>query len=160
LSSLPTSAIKHAFPDRRRSTIWVGLHHQGEDVLLFIEDNGVGLTATRRTGSMGMRPIEGMARSLNGTLAIDGEDADSIAVSANDCAQQSCWLEHRTIFGLAQCARWTSGRGRRDLPPLPGGEWSSASEGKGGKRYPDGSASPHPDLRSDLPPWATGCTHF
>jgi hypothetical protein len=142
LSSLPTSAIKHAFPDRRRSTIWVGLHHQGEDVLLFIEDNGVGLTATRRTGSMGMRPIEGMARSLNGTLAIDGEDADSIAVSANDCAQQSCWLEHRTIFGL------------------PGGEWSSASEGKGGKRYPDGSASPHPDLRSDLPPWATGCTHF
>jgi PAS domain S-box-containing protein len=75
-----TNALKHAFPDKRRGTIRVGLHHQGEDVLLFIEDNGVGLPATWRTGSMGMRLIEGMARSLNGTLAIEGDRRTRIQV--------------------------------------------------------------------------------
>jgi PAS domain S-box-containing protein len=75
-----TNALKHAFPDKRRGTIQVGLHHQGEDVLLFIEDNGVGLPATRRTGSMGMRLIEGIARSLNGTLAIEGDRRTRIQV--------------------------------------------------------------------------------
>jgi PAS domain S-box-containing protein len=68
-----TNALKHAFPDKRRGTIRVGLHRQGEDALLFIEDNGVGLPATRPMGSMGMRLIEGMARSLNGTLAVEGD---------------------------------------------------------------------------------------
>jgi PAS domain S-box-containing protein len=75
-----TNALKHAFPDKRRGTIRVGLHHQGEDVLLFIEDNGVGLPATRRMGSMGMRLIEGMARSLNGTLAIEEDRRTRIQV--------------------------------------------------------------------------------
>lgn len=75
-----TNALKHAFPDKRRGTIRVGLHHQGEDVLLFIEDNGVGLPATRDTGAMGLRLIEGMARSLNGTLTIEGDRMTRIQV--------------------------------------------------------------------------------
>lgn len=75
-----TNALKHAFPDNRRGAIRVGLHQEGGDVLLSIEDNGVGLPATRRTGAMGMRLIEGMARSLNGTLAIEGERRTRIQV--------------------------------------------------------------------------------
>jgi len=75
-----TNALKHAFPNKRRGTIRVGLHRHGEDVLLSIEDNGVGLPATPRPGSMGMRLIEGMARSLNGTLIIEGDRRTRIAV--------------------------------------------------------------------------------
>lgn len=75
-----TNALKHAFPDKRRGTVRVGLHQEGGDVLLSIEDNGVGLPATRRAGSMGMRLIEGMARSLNGTLTIEGDRRTRIAV--------------------------------------------------------------------------------
>jgi len=75
-----TNALKHAFPDLRRGAVRVGLHHEGEDVLLSIEDNGVGLPATPRQGSMGMRLIEGMARSLNGTLTIEGDRRTRIAV--------------------------------------------------------------------------------
>jgi PAS domain S-box-containing protein len=75
-----TNALKHAFPDKRRGAVRVGLHHEGDDVLLSIEDNGVGLPATRRPGSMGMRLIEGMARSLNGTLTIEGDRRTRIAV--------------------------------------------------------------------------------
>ncbi|WP_262029187.1 PAS domain S-box protein [Microvirga sp. Mcv34] len=75
-----TNALKHAFPDKRRGAVRVGLHHEGEDVLLSIEDNGVGITGPRRPGSMGMRLIEGMARSLNGTLTIEGDRRTRIAV--------------------------------------------------------------------------------
>ncbi|MBO1909379.1 PAS domain S-box protein [Microvirga sp. 3-52] len=75
-----TNALKHAFPDKRRGAVRVGLHQEGEDVLLSIEDNGIGLPATPRPGSMGMRLIEGMARSLNGTLTIEGERRTRIGV--------------------------------------------------------------------------------
>ncbi len=40
----------------------------------------MGLPATQRAGSMGMRLIEGMARSLNGTLTIEGNRRTRIAV--------------------------------------------------------------------------------
>ncbi|MBL0403639.1 PAS domain S-box protein [Microvirga aerilata] len=75
-----TNALKHAFPDKRRGAVRVGLHQEGDDVLLSIEDNGVGLPTTRRQGSMGIRLIEGMARSLNGTLTIEGDRGTRIAV--------------------------------------------------------------------------------
>jgi two-component sensor histidine kinase len=75
-----TNALKHAFPDKRRGTVRVGLHQQDDHVLLSIDDNGIGLPAERRPGSMGMRLIEGMARSLNGTLTIEGNDKTRIAV--------------------------------------------------------------------------------
>ncbi|MBD2748864.1 PAS domain S-box protein [Microvirga sp. BT688] len=75
-----TNALKHAFPGKRRGMVRVGLHQEGDDVVLSIEDNGVGLPATRRAGSMGMRLIEGMARSLNGTLTVDGDRRTRIAV--------------------------------------------------------------------------------
>ncbi len=75
-----TNALKHAFPDKRRGAVRVGLHQEGDEVLLSIEDNGVGLSATPRAGSMGLRLIEGMARSLNGTLTIEGDRRTRIAV--------------------------------------------------------------------------------
>jgi PAS domain S-box-containing protein len=75
-----TNALKHAFPDKRRGAIRVGLHQEEDEVLLSIEDNGAGLSATPRAGSMGMRLIEGMARSLNGKLAIESDRRTRIAV--------------------------------------------------------------------------------
>lgn len=75
-----TNALKHAFPDRQRGAIHVGLHQEADAVLLLIEDNGIGLSVERRAGSMGMRLIEGMARSLNGILSVEGNDGTRIEV--------------------------------------------------------------------------------
>lgn len=90
-----TNALKHAFPDKRRGAVRVGLHHEGNDVLLSIENNGVGLPANPpRAGSMGMRLIEGMARSLNGTLTIEGDRRTRIAVrfsAASDRRSTCSW---------------------------------------------------------------------
>ena len=75
-----TNALKHAFPDGRRGTIQVGLHRLGEDVLLYVEDNGIGLPSEARVGSIGIRLIEGIARGLKGTLTIEGQRGTRIAV--------------------------------------------------------------------------------
>lgn len=75
-----TNALKHAFPNKRRGAVRVGLHHEGDDVLLSIEDNGVGFPEQQRVGSMGIRLIHGMARSLNGTFTIESDRRTQIAV--------------------------------------------------------------------------------
>ena len=80
VTELVINALKHAFPEPRRGAIRVGLHLIGEDIVLSVEDNGVGLPAERRVGAMGMRLIEGMARGLSGTLNIDGDQKTLIRV--------------------------------------------------------------------------------
>ena len=73
-----TNAVKHAFPDKRRGAVRVGPHHVGEDALLSIEDNGIGLPATPRPESMGARLIKCMARKPQWHLDHRGQlqDAD------------------------------------------------------------------------------------
>ena len=75
-----SNALKHAFPEPRRGAIRVGLHNVESDLVLSVEDNGVGLPAERRAGAMGMRLIEGMARGLGGSLTVDGHQRTLIAV--------------------------------------------------------------------------------
>jgi PAS domain S-box-containing protein len=75
-----SNALKHAFPSQRRGAVRVGLHNVADDLVLWVEDNGVGLTAERRVGSMGMHLMEGMARGLNGRLTIDGDQRTRVEV--------------------------------------------------------------------------------
>jgi two-component sensor histidine kinase len=56
------------------------LHKVESDLVLSVEDNGVGLPAERRAGAMGMRLIEGMARGLGGVLTVDGDQRTLITV--------------------------------------------------------------------------------
>ena len=48
--------------------------------VLSVEDNGVGLARAARLGSIGMRLIEGMARSPDGALTIERQKGTRIAV--------------------------------------------------------------------------------
>ena len=75
-----SNALKHAFPEPRRGAIRVEFHNVGDNLVLTIEDNGIGLPAERRVGAMGMRLIEGMARGLGGTLVIDGDQKTLLTV--------------------------------------------------------------------------------
>ena len=60
--------------------IRVGLHNVESDLVLSVEDNGVGLPAERRAGAMGMRLIEGMAQGLGGALTFEGDQRTLITV--------------------------------------------------------------------------------
>ena len=75
-----SNAFKHAFPNRRRGSVRVGLHNHGDEVVLSVEDNGVGLPQEPRLGSIGMRLMEGMTRGLNGSLTIEGDQKTRITV--------------------------------------------------------------------------------
>jgi len=75
-----SNGLKHAFPERQRGAIRVGLHEDGADIVLSVEDNGVGIAADRRAGSMGILLMEGMAKGLGGVLTVEGDRKTRVAV--------------------------------------------------------------------------------
>jgi PAS domain S-box-containing protein len=64
-----TNALKHAFPEERRGRVLVHLRPAGDNSMeLLIEDDGIGLPAQRRSGSLGLRLIEVFAQQIKGQL--------------------------------------------------------------------------------------------
>jgi hypothetical protein len=82
----------------RPGTVRVGLHMLRDDVLLSVEDNGVGLPTERRVGSMGMRLIEGLARGLEGALTIKGNAPCPAPcfIVLRSCMPRTCGVGHRS----------------------------------------------------------------
>lgn len=85
LNELLTNAIKYAYPERS-GTIRVSLSNDGEGRgTLTVADDGVGLPqgfADRRQASLGFRIIEGLARQIDGEIAItDRRPGTGIAIS-------------------------------------------------------------------------------
>ncbi|MBX6376359.1 MAG: sensor histidine kinase [Acetobacteraceae bacterium] len=70
---LVTNAAKYAFPQGRSGTIRVSLARRGEDLVLGVEDDGVGLdtTAPPRGTGLGQRLARCMATELGGRLRLD-----------------------------------------------------------------------------------------
>lgn len=72
-----TNSIRYAFPDGRRGRVGVRLVQTGDQVVLEIEDNGIGLQLVSGNSDLGPRSglglqlIDGFARQLGGTLAVE-----------------------------------------------------------------------------------------
>lgn len=67
-----TNAFKHAFPEDRRGRVRVELRADGAGLMrLLVEDDGVGMSAERRTGSLGLRLIEMFAKQVKGRAAME-----------------------------------------------------------------------------------------
>lgn len=70
LNELVTNALKYAFPDQRTGRIAISLK-SGKDRLplrLTIEDDGVGLPATRRKSGLGLDVVTALAMSLDASV--------------------------------------------------------------------------------------------
>jgi two-component sensor histidine kinase len=74
-----SNALKHAFPDRRRGSVFVRLEVHGLRVTLTIEDDGVGSPSTIDDGAdmgqgtgqgLGMRLVRSFARSLRADVEV------------------------------------------------------------------------------------------
>lgn len=62
-----TNAFKHAFPEEREGRVRVELRADGAGLMrLLVEDDGVGMSAERRVGSLGLRLIEMFAKQVKG----------------------------------------------------------------------------------------------
>src|SRR3712207_8077821 len=67
-----TNALKHAFPEGRSGRVRVGLRADGGGTMrLLVEDDGAGMPAERRAGSLGLRLIEMFAKQVKGRAAVE-----------------------------------------------------------------------------------------
>jgi two-component sensor histidine kinase len=66
-----TNAYKHAHPNGKPGEIRVSLERAEGGIRLSIADDGVGMPATPRQGSLGLRLIRTFAQQLAGTVALD-----------------------------------------------------------------------------------------
>jgi two-component sensor histidine kinase len=66
-----TNAYKHAHPNGRSGEIQVSLERAEGGIRLSVVDDGVGIPATPRQGSLGLRLIRTFTQQLAGTVALD-----------------------------------------------------------------------------------------
>ena len=83
-----TNAIKHAFPDDRSGVIRVDLSQVGSDLHLCISDNGIGVIAPRREGSLGMQLIKALARRIGGTVEVISDQGTTVRTIIPICSPQ------------------------------------------------------------------------
>jgi two-component sensor histidine kinase len=75
-----TNALKHGFPRRRSGNISIELRTLDDLCSLEVKDDGVGLKAPVREGSLGMRLMRSLARQLGGRLTMTGEGGTCVGV--------------------------------------------------------------------------------
>jgi len=77
-----SNALKYAFPQGRRGIIHVDLSGKAHGMhQLTVRDNGIGIPAKRREGSLGLELIEMMARQLGGKAGIQAEGGTVVTVT-------------------------------------------------------------------------------
>jgi two-component sensor histidine kinase len=78
LNELVTNALKHAFRDGQRGTIWLDLRRVADGtVRLAVRDNGVGIAEgvnLRKCESLGMHLVFTLAQQLDGTVDVHVQD--------------------------------------------------------------------------------------
>ena len=83
-----TNALKHAFPEGCAGRVRVGLRADGDGTMrLLVEDDGAGMPAERREGSLGLRLIEMFAKQVKGRAAVEagrGGRGTAVAVTFSD----------------------------------------------------------------------------
>jgi two-component sensor histidine kinase len=76
-----SNAIKHAYPDGKAGVVRVTLSCDATSVALAVEDDGIGCKNTSATGSLGVRLMTEMARSLGGELAMGSDSGTRVSTS-------------------------------------------------------------------------------
>ena len=75
VNELVTNAARHAFPGDGSGTISVSLYRADKDLELVVEDDGCGMPAQPREGSLGRRLIGAFVREARGELATESSSA-------------------------------------------------------------------------------------
>lgn len=87
LNEAVTNALKYAFPEDRAGTVRVGFVREGEDFVLSIGDDGVGLPSDAASegrvlpagSGLGTRLLQGMAAQLRGAFTRHGGEEGTLA---------------------------------------------------------------------------------
>jgi two-component sensor histidine kinase len=81
LTEVVSNSMRHAFPDGRAGTIAITLRVDGNEALLRVADDGVGLDVAERVGDgLGLQLIHGFASHLGGVAEITGSAGTCVLV--------------------------------------------------------------------------------
>jgi two-component sensor histidine kinase len=81
-----TNSIKHAFPGKATGMIRVSLERSGDDILLEIADNGIGIPQNigeAKFNSLGLQLLRGLSEDINGRITFENCDGARITVAFN-----------------------------------------------------------------------------
>ena len=79
-----TNSMKYAFPDKRRGTITISMHKNGEQITLLLTDNGVGMrdrSTGSKAGSLGLELMKGLAKEIHGRVAFTNDSGTKITIT-------------------------------------------------------------------------------
>jgi PAS domain S-box-containing protein len=75
INELVSNALKYAFPNKTKGTIYIALHFDGDDnYTLTVRDDGIGLPPNleiKSVNSLGLKLVEVLAKQLEGTLQVN-----------------------------------------------------------------------------------------
>ena len=74
INELVTNSFKHAFGERDAGMITIGLEYTGDELILLVQDNGVGNEPVTESESFGLRMIRSLCRQLNAQWETDAEN--------------------------------------------------------------------------------------
>ena len=84
INELITNSLKYAFPDGRVGKLLVHLEEQKDQLILRIEDNGIGYNPTTiRENSFGSTLISALVDQLDGELNVTNTNGTKIAIAIN-----------------------------------------------------------------------------
>lgn len=81
LTEAVSNAMQHAFPDGRGGTIAVSVRREGDEILLRVSDDGIGMDEAARSGDgLGVQLIEGFAAHLGGAAEFSADGGTTLVV--------------------------------------------------------------------------------
>ena len=90
VNELVSNALKHAFPDGRRGTLWISLQAlEANECLLRVRDDGVGMPRSidpKTTDTLGLQLVNDLADQLHGGVAMSGLNGVDIAITFQTAA--------------------------------------------------------------------------
>jgi len=75
-----TNALRHAFPGGRAGSVRVGLVQEGDDLLVRISDDGVGMAPQPESSGLGSRIIRSLAAQVGAAVEVDSSSATGTVV--------------------------------------------------------------------------------
>lgn len=84
VNELVTNSMKYAFPNDESGHIKVELHHENENIVLGVSDNGVGFPADidyKNTNSLGLQLVNNLIIQIDGELKLDRSQGTSFTLS-------------------------------------------------------------------------------
>ena len=85
VNELVSNALKHAFPDGRRGTIWISLQAlAANECLLRVRDDGVGMSKSfdpKTADTLGLQLVSDLADQLHGNVAMRGLESVDVAIT-------------------------------------------------------------------------------